>query len=93
MEAQLEKNIREVMNQPQVTGAMCIDRKGLCLTAKGNADSSAAGFLSEISKFANQIVSSDGDSPVVALEYSKSQILLKGGESVCTVIYKEKQQK
>ncbi|XP_055338064.1 ragulator complex protein LAMTOR5 homolog [Paramacrobiotus metropolitanus] len=90
MEAHLEKSIREVMNQPSVTGAMCIDGKGLCLIAKGTADPTAAGFLYEISRCSNQLTNSAEGAPVVAIEFSKTQILIKHGQNITTVIYKEK---
>ncbi|OQV24272.1 hypothetical protein BV898_01813 [Hypsibius exemplaris] len=90
METHLEKSIREVMNQPQVTGAMCVDSKGLCLISKGTADPAASGYLSEISRCANHVASTNEDSPVTAIEFGKTQILIKRGDNVTTVIYKDK---
>ncbi|KAF6032413.1 LAMTOR5 [Bugula neritina] len=87
MEKSLEKHMTNVLNNHGVTGMICVDKHGLCLGVKGNADTKASGCLAAISQEAEKIIP-NLDTPVVCIESSSSNILIKSHEDCTTAIYK-----
>jgi len=88
MEKSLEKHMTNTLNNHGVTGMICVDSNGLCLGVKGNAEVKSSGALSAITKEAEKILP-DTDTPVISLETSSTNILIKSHDGCTTAIYKQ----
>lgn len=88
MEANLNTEIEETMNQQGVVGVICTDSQGLCLAAEGSASPHSAGVITALAQQASQLSPEQSTSPVVCLESDKGNVLVKTHNHINVAIYK-----
>ncbi|KAL5013535.1 hypothetical protein ScPMuIL_007805 [Solemya velum] len=77
MEKSLEKQIDDIRSIPGVSGVLCCDAGGLCLTAKGVANKESAGHIASISSQAEKLHPEIGCNPVVCIESEGGTIMIR----------------
>ncbi|XP_078491644.1 ragulator complex protein LAMTOR5-like [Ciona intestinalis] len=93
METTLQEKIKEVMQQPNVSGVVCADMSGLCLGHKGDGSEKLAGPIAAMCEEANKLPTSQ-ELPVIVVEAYGSNteaktLLIKQSDKVCTGIIKD----
>ncbi|XP_076367680.1 ragulator complex protein LAMTOR5 homolog [Tachypleus tridentatus] len=88
MEKPLDRCLDEVFNTPGVTGVLCADAQGLCLSAKGTAYPRAAGIITSLMKQAAQLEPTADKLPVLRLESESCNILIQGKSEITLAVYK-----
>jgi len=85
METEINRIADEALNNPNISGYLCIDQNGLVLKANGDVDQKSSGILSSIAQLANKL---DSDkSAVVCIGTDAGKILIKCKDSITTAIY------
>ncbi|XP_067944907.1 ragulator complex protein LAMTOR5 homolog [Watersipora subatra] len=88
MEKSLEKHMTNVLNNHGVTGITCVDQNGLCLGVKGSGEAKSAGTLAAIGKLSQKLLP-DMEAPVVSIESTATNVLIKSHKGHTTAIYKQ----
>lgn len=65
MERELDEKMDNIMTKRGVVGAICVDKRGLCLSAKGVANPNFGGVLSSLADHARKLEPSGTDSLLV----------------------------
>jgi len=65
MERELDEKMNNIMTKRGVVGAICVDKRGLCLSAKGVANPNFGGVLSSLADHARKLEPSGTDSLLV----------------------------
>jgi len=86
MEKQLKEISTEALTNQKVSGFLCVDQNGLCLTASGEANERSSGTVASIAELAQKLDNSN--SPVISIESDKKKILIKTVNQITTAIYK-----
>merc|ERR1711924_489127 len=89
MEAPLNEAVDKLMQDESVTGVLCADQQGLCLSARGDAKAEAAGALSALGSHAQQLGAPDQGAAVVILDTNSSNILVTSTEDLLTAIFRK----
>ncbi|CAG7721792.1 unnamed protein product [Allacma fusca] len=89
MEAQLEDQLNAIMARPGVVGVTCVDKRGLCLSAKGIASPNMSGVLSSIADQARKVDPANSSSPIVRLESDQGYCLVQKRSDFTLGIFKK----
>lgn len=87
MEKQLKEVSNDALNSQKVSGFLCVDKNGLCLTASGEANEKNSGTIASIAQLAQKLDNSNKP-PVVCIESEKRKILIKSVNQITTAVYK-----
>ncbi|XP_055374907.1 ragulator complex protein LAMTOR5 homolog [Condylostylus longicornis] len=88
MEQTLDKTINEIISTPNTIGCLFADKQGLCLSAKGNISTKAAGIAIAISEQACKL-EPNANPPVISLDYGNKTCLIHKYGGLTGVIYKQ----
>eukprot|EP00795_Rhopilema_esculentum_P002342 gene2342-17979_t len=78
------------MEEPGVTGVLCIDNQGLPIAVKGNANKNSSGPIASLIQEASAIYPDDDPNPIVTLEGETGNLLIKKQEKISMAIHKVK---
>lgn len=84
----MESVLNDLMREPDVRGAMCTDKSGMCVLAKGDVQSKYAGVLSAVTELCESI-DVDQPSPSICIETDKRRVLCKRDGDTTVVIFKD----
>jgi len=87
MEKALKKEVDEVLSQPSVTGLLCVDSDGLCVTAHGSASKTSSGLIAAVASQAAAL-RPNAPMPVVVLETEGGTTLIKSHSGTTVAINK-----
>ncbi|KAK9500727.1 hypothetical protein O3M35_001933 [Rhynocoris fuscipes] len=87
MEDTLFKQFKDILDTDNVTGCVLADNHGLCLLSSPNISHETAGIVSAIAQYASKI-EPDNSNPVICLEGTKRQCLIKNENSITSAIFK-----
>uniref|UniRef100_A0A0B7B9E3 Late endosomal/lysosomal adaptor and MAPK and MTOR activator 5 n=1 Tax=Arion vulgaris TaxID=1028688 RepID=A0A0B7B9E3_9EUPU len=89
MEKALDKQMDEAFRLPGVSGIICVDNNGLCVSAKGVIPRQCSGSLNALANQAAKLAPSPNSaSPVICLESEHGSVLLKKADNLTTAIFK-----
>lgn len=92
----MESDILEVadyaLEQPGVSGYICVDSNGLCLAAKGQAQQSMSGIIHQLATLASKIeepsqngnVTASTNPPVIRVDLERHKLLIQSRDSITT---------
>jgi len=89
-------NVAEyAVEQPGVSGYICVDKNGLCIAAQGQASESMSGIIRQISDLADKMeepgrkTTSGGSKspPVIRVDLERQKILIKSCEDITTALF------
>ncbi|XP_065912516.1 ragulator complex protein LAMTOR5 homolog [Dysidea avara] len=90
MEIAVENQMEDIMAQPGIIGALCADDQGLCVSAHGTLQPSAAGVVKELVSKAQELKhgKAPDDQPVVTIELDTGNILMKSHGDITLAVHK-----
>lgn len=86
MESDLLAVSNYAVEQPGVTGYICVDNKGLCLATKGQVNQNMSGIIHQLTDLASKIEEPTKESPVIKVELDSYKILIHSHDSVTTAL-------
>lgn len=102
MESEILSVADYAVEQPGVTGYICVDKDGLCLAAKGQARHAMSGIINQLAELANKIeepkksnsmgLSSKNNepekkqNPVIRVELQRYKMLIQSKDSITTAL-------
>jgi len=89
MERKLEEKMAGIMSKPGVVGAICVDNKGLTLSASGVARPEMSGIISSIADQARKLEPTSTVNPVIRLESEQGYCLIQKKGEFTLGIYKK----
>lgn len=88
MENQLEKCVRDKMQDIDVCGVACADRSGLPLCSRGTLDSSAAPVISQLMSLASALEPNSTVPPVISFDNPKSRVVITNEGPVTVAVHR-----
>lgn len=97
MESEISNVADYAVEQPGVTGYICVDKDGLCLAAKGQARQSMSGIINQLANLANKIEdprktsntnnnTEEKESPVIRVDLQRYKMLIQSKDSITTAL-------
>jgi len=77
MERELDQKMNMIMSKPGVVGVTCVDKRGLCLSAKGVANAEMSGVLCSIADQARKLDPTSTATPIIRLESNEGYCLVQ----------------
>jgi len=84
----LEKTLDETCRMPGVTGAICVDQRGLTLADKGQVSRNVSGPVAALAQQANSISPQSFCTPVVVIESQNGKVMIKQEEGFTSAVFK-----
>jgi len=88
MDQQLEQTFSSILSQSGVVGAVCADKNGLCLCARGTLSPSVSGFITSIAQHSKILSSEKDEIPSICIETESSNIFIRSQEDITVGISK-----
>jgi len=89
MERELESKLDAIMAKPGVVGVACVDRRGLCVSAKGVGVTYDTGVISSLADHARKLDPTSSASPIIRLESDHGYCLVQKREEFALAIFKK----
>lgn len=85
MESEILGVAEDAVNQPGVTGYICIDENGLCIAAKGQASQTMSGIIKQFADLATKIEDTN-EPPVIRVDMEQRKIVIQSRDSITTAL-------
>ena len=85
MEDRLNQVADQAMEQPGVTGYICVDDSGLCVTSRGQAKQSISGIVRELSRLVSKIDDNSitkKQNPVIRVDLDRYKLTIQAQEDL-----------
>jgi len=89
MEKLLEEKMSAIMEKPGVVGAICVDKHGLCMSAKGVADPNMSGVISSMAAASRKVEPSSSYNPIIRLDADDGYCLIQNRPDFTLAVYKK----
>uniref|UniRef100_A0A6G1S4T3 Late endosomal/lysosomal adaptor and MAPK and MTOR activator 5 n=1 Tax=Aceria tosichella TaxID=561515 RepID=A0A6G1S4T3_9ACAR len=95
MESEIMKVVDFALDQPNVSGYICVNNDGLCIASGGDASESISGIIHQLANLAYKIEdhsqhdgsSNKKDPPVVRIDLERRKILIQSREGITTALF------